>query len=150
VSKKTKSFTVDEDIAEELSERGEINASAVVNNYLREFLDATDYTESEVIIAEINRQIREVDDNIDSLESKRKRLVNRRERIKGREQKAHAEQLDDIMARAATIPADPSNGFVQEKAAEVDMTPEQLARKIADYHNKEYDPMNDDDDLQSL
>lgn len=150
MSKKTKSFSVDEDVAEELSERGEINASAVVNNYLREFLDATDRTESEVIIAEINRQIREVDDEIDSLESKRKRLVNRRERIKGREEKAHAEKLDDIMARATHIPAEPSNNFIREKAPEVDMTPEELAKEIADHHGKEYNPDDDDDSLKSL
>jgi HAMP domain-containing protein len=151
MSKKPKSFTVDEDIAEELSERDNLNASAVVNNYLREFLDATDRTESEVIISEINRQISEVEDEIETLEKKRDRLVDRKERIKSRDEERKQSERDDIISSGSDIPASPEHPWVIDHAAEINMTPIELAQAIADEHNKEFDPFNEtDNDLQSL
>ncbi len=150
MSKKPKSFTVDEDIHEELSERADLNASAIVNNYLREFLDATDRTESEVIISEINRQIEEVDNDIQELKKKRERLVNRRERVRSRDKEQRESDIQEILDKAANVPAEPDHPFIVENAESVDMTPEELAREIADYHGKEYDPSDDDNGLRSL
>lgn len=129
--KEVKSFTVDEDIAEELSERGEINASQVVNNYLRQFLDATDRTESEAIIAEINRQISDIDDEIDKLEDKRENLVNRRERI----QEQDTEQKQEAIEALSNIPdreLSADNPAVDNWADKIGISNEKLVQIVSE------------------
>lgn len=151
MSKKSQSFSIDEDLKEELKHREELNASQVVNNYLREFLDATDATEEEVIVREINNQIEDIDKEIERLSGKRERLVNRRERVKGRTERRQKEAFDDVMEKLAAIPADPEHPGVIDNADTLGMEPEELAQEAADYHGKEYqDPDDDDSGLRSI
>jgi len=142
--KEPRSFSIDPDVKEELQHREDINASAVVNSYLREFLSATDRTEEEVIIAEIDKQIDDIEEDIAELQEKRERLVNRKDRIRNRADEEASDELEGVLDDAANTPADPSHPYVVDHADAVDMTPEELAREIADYHDKEYDPFNDD------
>jgi len=127
--KKVKSFTVDEDIADELSARDEVNASQVVNNYLRQFLDATDRTESEAIIAEINRQIEDVDDELEKLQNKRSNLVDRRERIKEQTTEKKQEAIDalsNIPKRKLTV----DNPAVQNWVDKTGMSAKRLVELV--------------------
>lgn len=148
MSKKSQSFSIDEDIKEELKHREELNASQVVNNYLREFLDATDATEEEVIVREINNQIQDIDDDVERLARKRHRLVNRRERVKGRTERRENEKFEEVLERLSMIPADPQHPQIVSETDELDMTPEELAQEVADYHGKEY--QTKDDDFRSI
>jgi len=148
MSKKSQSFSIDEDIKEELKHREELNASQVVNNYLREFLDATDATEEEVIVREINNQIQDIDDDVERLARKRRRLVNRRERVKGRTERRENEKFEEVLERLSMIPADPQHPQIVSETDELDMTPEELAQEVADYHGKEY--QTQDDDFRSI
>jgi transposase len=148
MSKKSQSFSIDEDIKEELKHREELNASQVVNNYLREFLDATDATEEEVIVREINNQIQDIDDDVERLARKRRRLVNRRERVKGRTKRRENEKFEEVLERLSMIPADPQHPQIVSETDELDMTPEELAQEVADYHGKEY--QTQDDDFRSI
>lgn len=148
--KEARSFSIDADLKRELQERNELNASQVVNDYLREFLAATDATADEVIIREINRQIAEIDEEIDDRQDKRERLVKRRENIKERSEAREQEQITEVLERLATVQADPNNKFVQEQADNLGMSAEELARQAADYHNKEYKGGNNNDDFRSL
>lgn len=148
MSKKSQSFSIDEDIKEELKHREELNASQVVNNYLREFLDATDATEEEVIVREINNQIQDIDDDVERLARKRHRLVNRRERVKGRTERRENEKFEEVLERLSMIPADPQHPQIVSETDELDMTPEELAQEVADYHGKEY--RTQDDDFRSI
>lgn len=150
MSKKPQSFSIDEDIKEELEHRDDLNASAVVNNYLREFLDATDATEEEVIIREINNQIDDIDKEIDRLQNKRERKVRRRERVKGRTERREKEEFEEVMEKLASIPADPEHPGVVNSAERLDMEPEALAQEAADYHGKEYNDPEENDDLRSI
>jgi len=148
MSKKSQSFSIDEDIKEELKHREELNASQVVNNYLREFLDATDATEEEVIVREINNQIQDIDDDVERLARKRRRLVNRRERVKGRTERRENEKFEEVLERLSMIPADPQHPQIVSETDELDMTPEELAQEVADHHGKEY--QTQDDDFRSI
>lgn len=148
--KEARSFSIDADLKEELQHRNDLNASAVVNSYLREFLDATDATEEEVIIREINKQIEDIDDDIEELEEERERLVNRRERIKKRANEREEEAVEDTLHRLNNVPANPENGYVVEAAQDLDMEPEVLARKLAEFHNKEYQEPDNNSDFRSI
>lgn len=148
--KEARSFSIDADLKEELQHRNDLNASAVVNSYLREFLDATDATEEEVIIREINKQIEGIDDDIEELEEERERLVNRRERIKKRADEREEEAVEDTLHRLNNVPANPENGYVVEAAQDLDMEPEVLARKLAEFHNKEYQEPDNNSDFRSI
>lgn len=148
--KEARSFSIDADIKEELQHRNDLNASAIVNSYLREFLDATDTSEEEVIIREINKRIEDVTSEIEELEEKKERLVNRRERIKKRANEREEEALEDTLHRLNNVPANPENGFVVEAAQDLDMEPELLARKLAEFHNKEYQEPDADNNLRSI
>jgi len=148
--KEARSFSIDADLKEELQHRNDLNASAVVNSYLREFLDATDATEEEVIIREINKQIENIDDDIEELEEERERLVNRKERIKKRADEREEEAVENTLHRLNNVPANPENGYVKEAAQDLDMEPEVLARKLADFHNKEYQEPDNNDNFRSI
>ncbi len=148
--KEARSFSIDADIKDELQHRSDLNASAIVNSYLREFLDATDTSEEEVIIREINKQIEDVNTEIEELEEKRERLVNRRERIKKRADEREEEALEDTLHRLNNVPPNPENGFVVEAAQDLDMDPEALARKLAEFHNKEYQDPTGDNNFRSI
>jgi glutamyl-tRNA reductase len=148
--KEARSFSIDADIKDELQHRSDLNASAIVNSYLREFLDATDTSEEDVIIREINKQIEDVNAEIEELEEKRERLVNRRERIKKRADEREEEALEDTLHRLNNVPPNPKNGFVVEAAQDLDMDPETLARQLAEFHNKEYQDPTGDNNFRSI
>jgi len=122
VSKEVQSFTIDEDVKRELQQRNEINASAVVNDYLREFLSATDRTDEEVIIAEIEKQIDDVDEELEKLQEKREQLVARKKSIKKRAVDEREEKRDELYEKVRMVPEDEDHPIVQQAADKLDMT----------------------------
>jgi hypothetical protein len=140
VPKKTKSFTVDEDIAEQLENHPEINASAVVNDYLGTYLKATNKTQEEVVLEQLNERIENKRDEIESKEDELQDLIDRRdavrERMNGQDEQAKNEAIEAV----SSIPADPTHPLMEKEAEEVSMTATELAKAAAEEYNKEFDP----------
>lgn len=132
MSKEVQSFTIDEDVKRELQQRNEINASAVVNDYLREFLSATDRTDEEVIVAEIEKQIDEVDEELEKLQEKREQLVARKKSIKKRAVGEREEQREELFEKVRMVPKQEDHPIVQQAA-------EQLGMKATDVLTEAYD-----------
>lgn len=142
VPKKTKSFTVDEEIAEELEQHPEINASAVVNDYLGTFLKATNKTQEEVVVEQLNERIENKRDEIDEKEEELEELIERRDRILEQMEGKNKEAENEAVEAVSSIPADPTHPLMEQEAEGIDLSPEELAKAAADEHNKEYDPYN--------
>jgi len=132
MTKTTRSFSIDEELEQELQLRNDVNASAVVNNFLSEFLAASDATEEEVLIRELTRQIEELDEEIEEKEEKREELVERRERVRERAEVDSEEEKHEQLQKLRHVPADPEHSLVQDVADELDMTPEEALKEVYD------------------
>lgn len=138
--------------------------SARIPEELKELVGADRRTNEEVVRAalwrefggerkaSIDRRIEEKERRISMVESERNErereleevrkeleaLKTKREKMESNERDAHRQALEKL----SNVPADPSNGFIIDTAEELDMTPEELAREVAEYHGKEF---KDDD-----
>lgn len=133
VSKTPRSFTIDEDIAEALSDRDDINASGVVNDFLREFVTGGKSTE-----AALEVRLNQLDEEIADVEQELTRLRRERERVETRldeRRSALAEELDEFEAmidRGEFDPADidPSNLAIQKAASRAEVEAHKFAAEL--------------------
>jgi len=142
VSKQNVSATVDDDVYEFLQQE-HINTSGLINRCLKEYMN-TGGDVSAVRDLRIQQLEDEAADLASRASKKRERAEELREALETKQEEAAEETLQDILDDAANTPADPTHPHVVDHADAADMTPEELAREIADYHDKEYDPFNDD------
>ena len=79
MSKKPRSFTVDEELHELLKQREDLNASAAVNTFLREYLSSGRGTEAalEVRLQQLNNEIAELRQELDGRKQERDRVRNK-------------------------------------------------------------------------
>jgi chromosome segregation ATPase len=150
---------------------GEERIVAEIPEELKRLVDTDERTNKEVVEAALwrefggqrkgalERRIEEKERRISMLEGER----NEREReiedeqkelraLKSKKEMVESEsaaERENVIERAAMIPADPSHPFVQEHADELDMTADELAEAIADAHGKDLQT-DTDDDLNSL
>lgn len=148
MSKHNISATVDDDVYEFL-QQDHINISGLVNRCLTEYMNT-----GGDVSAVRDLRIQQLEDEAEELKSRAERKKQKAddlraeiERVQTEEQK---ERLGDVLDSASMIPADPSHPFITSHAKALDMTPEQLAEEIADYHGKEVESDDDDDGLNSL
>jgi len=97
VTKKVTSFSLDEDIADLLSERDDLNKSAIVNQFLREYLAGGDGEEAALRI-----RLEQLDEEIAETEKELTQLKRERERIQDRlgEKKSQLnEVLDEVVQK---------------------------------------------------
>jgi len=109
--------------------------------------------------AAIDRRIEEKESRINIIERERQERVREIEEerkeldaLKAKKDKVQTKAEDEhsrVLEKAETIPADPNNPFVREHATKLDLTPEELAKEIAETHNKPYNPF-EDEGLDSL
>jgi len=133
VSKTPRSFTIDEDIAEALSERDDINASGVVNDFLREFVSGGKSTE-----AALEVRLNQLDEEIADVEQELTRLRRERERVETRldeRRSALAEELDEFEAmidRGEFAPSniDASNPAIQKAAQRAEVEAHKFATEL--------------------
>ena len=145
VSKENISATVDPENAEFLAQE-HINRSGLINKLVTQYRTGG---ATEDVIREF--RIEQLEDDADDAEKKAERKRRRAAELKAAMTETEDREREDILDAAADIPASPENAWVVEHADDVDMTPEEFAREIADRHGKKYDPFNDtDDDLRSL
>ena len=121
MGKTVTSFSVDEDIADLLSERDDLNKSAIVNQFLREYLAGGDGEEAALRI-----RLERLDEEIADTEKELTRLKRERDRIQDRLSDKQAqinEVLDEVAekVRAGEFPReniDAGNLAIQNWAAE--------------------------------
>lgn len=131
--KKPRSFSIDEDVNEMLSERDDINASAVVNKFLREYVAGGRGEEAALEI-----RLNELDDEIADLEKELEQKRRERDRIENqlnsrrselREQLAEVEQK----VREGAFPrenVDPDNPAIQRWASKAGVPAERFADEL--------------------
>lgn len=130
VSKKPRSFTVDEEVDEKLRRRQDVNASGLVNQFLKEYLDTSDENYAESMVRQLKREIREIDSDIEDLQAKRTRKVNDLQEWKEKRDKKHAEQREKAMEKVKGAPADPDLACVQVAADMLGITAKEMAEKM--------------------
>jgi len=146
--------------------------SARVPEELKRLVDADERTNQEVVRAalwrefggerkaSIDRRIEEKENRINMIErekNEREReleqeqteleaLKAKREKIEGQE----SEERKAVIRKCEMVPADPENGYIQDWSEDIDMTPEELAREVAETYNKEYQEPDNNDDFRSI
>lgn len=126
MGKKPRSFTVDEEIAEELSARSDLNASGIVNEFLREYLDTSADNQAEAMVRQIKREIREIDSDIEDLEAKRSKKIEQLQEWKERRDDIHNEQKEKALEKVRNCPPDKDIASVQVAAEMLGKTPEEM------------------------
>lgn len=114
MGKSPRSFSIDEDLDELLSNREDINASAVVNNFLREYIAGGKGTE-----AALEARIQQLDEEIADMEKSLERKRRERERLNNqieRERQSLHEAADELVTMIR------NNNFFREN-----LTPENQA-----------------------
>lgn len=125
MSKKARSFSVDEDVVEELSARDDMNASAIVNNFLRDYLAQTD-NDQDAVLREINRQIEKKEERIEEEREELEELRARREAILNAKEEERSEKCSELYEKVRRVPKETDHTLVQKVADELDKTPEQV------------------------
>lgn len=91
VPKQPRSFSIDEDVNEMLSERDDINASAVVNKFLREYVAGGRGEEAALEI-----RLNELDEEISDLERELEQKRRERDRIEQQLQSRRSELREQL------------------------------------------------------
>lgn len=145
VSKTRISATIDPENAEFL-EQSHINASGLINELLTQYRTGGG---SEDIIREY--RIQQLESEAEDHRNQAERKLEQAKRLREAETEQTVNELERVLDKAEMIPADPEHPFVRDNADALDMTPVDLAQKIADTHNKEYqDPTDSDSGLRSI
>lgn len=91
MSKTPRSFSIDEELADAISEREDLNASGAVNTFLREYLSGGRGAE-----AAIEVRISQLDEEIADLEKDLERKRRERDRLEGRIQDKR-DAMDEVV-----------------------------------------------------
>lgn len=133
VGKSPRSFSIDEDLNELLSEREDINASAVVNNFLREFVAGGRGKEAalEARIQQLDEEIAESEKDLERKRRERDRLEQQAER----ERASLHEAAEDLAAlvRNDSFPRDnltSENDAVVQRASEAGVQTARLIEEV--------------------
>ena len=133
MGKEPRSFSIDEDLDELLSEREDINASAVVNSFLREYVAGGKGRE-----AALETRVQQLDEEIADLTMKLERKERERDRLKQqlsqeREsiQEAVGEMVDMIESNNFTRKQlTPENEAVIKKASEAGIPTDRFIEEV--------------------
>jgi DNA repair exonuclease SbcCD ATPase subunit len=102
VSKKARSFSIDEDLADLLSERDDLNASAVVNKFLREYV-----AEGRGEEAALEIRLNQLDDEIAELEKQLTKKQRERDRIQSQLESRQSELRDQLLKAEEIVEQSP-------------------------------------------
>jgi len=131
--KKPRSFSIDEDVAEILSDRDDVNASAAVNKFLREFLTSGRGAEAalEVRLSQLDEEIADTEKQLERLQRERDRIEERLRQNKSE----LTEQVNEVanMVNEGGFPAeniDPENPAIQNWASEAGVPAERFVDEL--------------------
>lgn len=137
VSKKTKSITIDEHLAEEIDRRSEINFSALVNDLVENYL-AGDLTSHKTKTA-LEVQLEHVENEIEEKEKRIQVLKERRDELQ-QVIEEHDEQRDPTVEKALetlqNLPEDnldSENDAVLNWSRKTGIPPAKLIEKVKNY-----------------
>lgn len=132
VSKQRKTFSLDDEVVEELNERN-LNASGVANDLLTEYLigGTTAATGKEIRIQHIEQEIEQQLNERDRINRRIERLRNERERLEREIEKQQSEYHDRLEEAAQFVRGKPAdNPAVENWANKLNMTPEELLTEV--------------------
>lgn len=138
--KSRRSFTIDEDLGEELGRRDDINASAVVNRFLREYLvkgEGPDVALA-IRIEEIERELENKRAERARLQSRIEELERQRETVQRRmddRTDVFEEQLTEFVEKVedSEFPREniqPDNPAIQNAAVKGNVTPDRFCDEL--------------------
>jgi septal ring factor EnvC (AmiA/AmiB activator) len=133
MGKEPRSFSIDEDLNELLKQRRDINASALVNSFLREYV-----TEGKGREAALDSRLSELDEQIADLEKELTQKQRERDRIHSqlkRERESKDEMVDELveMIRNDSFPRSnltPTNGAVVKRASDAGLPAERYIEEV--------------------
>jgi len=139
--KQTKSFSLDDDLAERLDNDASMNNSAVVNQLLREYLDA-----GETADVALKMRKRDLEDKLkakrrkkSSIESEIERLEREIDDLQSQIEQRREDGIKEVVDFAEKIANDdfvgelsPENPAIQNKAQKAQMSPERFIDAVND------------------
>lgn len=133
VPKKPRSFSIDEDVAEILSDRDDVNPSAAVNKFLREYLTSGRGAEAalEVRLSQLDEEIAEKEKELERLRRERERIDDRLRQNKSE----LTEQVNEVanMVTEGGFPVeniDPENPAIQNWASDAGVPAERFVDEL--------------------
>jgi len=139
MGKKRKTFSLDEDVQQELSNRDHLNASSLANEFFRQYLFQGESQDAALHMRknDIDRQIENTRQEISHLESKLERLQDERDQVKDMIRQRRREGQEDIAEFVEKVSAGEFNGeiivdnpAVQNYAQKANMTPERFVNEV--------------------
>jgi septal ring factor EnvC (AmiA/AmiB activator) len=133
MGKSPRSFSIDEDLDELLSEREDINASAVVNSFLREYVAGGRGKEAalETRIQQLDEEVAELEKDLERKRRERDRLEQQLTNERETTQDAVAELVE--MVRDGDFPREnvtPENDAVVLRASEAGIPIERFIEEV--------------------
>lgn len=129
MSKKVTSVSVDKPLKEEMEKREDVNWSAVVNEFLKEFVGSGESLEATLAVRR-----KQLEDELAEIRSEEERKERELERIRERleERRESRQQVFDSFASLSLQQTrlDPSNDAVKNHAEKLDMTPQEFLMKF--------------------
>lgn len=135
MGKERLSITVDEEVAEEVKNREEINVSGLCNQYLSDYVTSGE-SERAVLEARVDRLEEDVSDTRETLERKERRLKRAKEQLEAFDKRAE-DDLERELGRVQSIPSDPTHPEIQRIATDYDHSATEVAEKHAELNNKQ-------------
>jgi len=140
MSKKRKTFSLDRDIHSQLTDREQLNASAVVNELLRQYLVQGNGQDVglRMRLKDIDREIEQKQSEIGRIEAQIDRLQQEREDIQAQIQQRREEGIEEVQEFAEKIQdgmfdtenLTEDNPAVENFATKAGLTPERFIEKV--------------------
>jgi len=138
MGKKRKTFSLDEDVQQELSNRDHLNASSLANEFFRQYLFQGESQDAALHMRknDLDRKIENTRQEIGHLESKLERLQDEKEEVKDMIRQRRRNGHEQIVEFAQSVRESPNfdltvdNPAVQKQAQEANMTPERFIDEV--------------------
>lgn len=140
MGKKRKTFSLDEEVQEELSEREHLNASSLANEFFRQYLFQGEDTDAALQMRkkDLEREIETLRQEQARIDSKIERKQDEKEEVKDMIRQRRKQGQEDIETFIETILSNPEkqlnvdNPAVKNYAQKANMTPERFITEVED------------------
>jgi len=131
MSKQPRSFSIDEEVAEALTRREDVNASGAVNSFLKKYLASDRGREAalEVRLSQLDEQIADKRKELDRLERERERVE---EDLDSQRAELHdaLDRFEEEIERGSSFDLTPDNPVIQKFAAEAGVSPQDFIDEL--------------------
>lgn len=133
VPKEPRSFSIDEDLNEILSDRDDVNPSAAVNKFLREYLTSGRGAEAalEVRLSQLDEEIAETEKELKRLKREREGIEERLRESQSELDEAVEEVVEKIAAQEFPMEnVEPENPAIQNWASDANVPAERFVEEV--------------------